>query len=97
MYAIIETGGKQVKVEVGSKVYVEKLDVETGSVYTFDKVFDILSMKQSKYTLIDFIDPLLNSRFAVLMLYFITLIIIGKMILKLSNSLINSRVCLFSR
>ena len=38
MYAIIETGGKQVKVEVGSKVYVEKLDVETGSVYTFDKV-----------------------------------------------------------
>lgn len=38
MYAIIETGGKQVKVEVGSKIYVEKLDVEAGSVYTFDKV-----------------------------------------------------------
>ena len=38
MYAIIETGGKQIKVEVGSKIYVEKLDVETGSVYTFDKV-----------------------------------------------------------
>ena len=37
MYAIIETGGKQIKVEVGSKIYVEKLDVETGSVYTFDK------------------------------------------------------------
>ena len=30
MYAIIETGGKQIKVEVGSKIYVEKLDVETG-------------------------------------------------------------------
>ena len=38
MYAIIETGGKQIKVEVGSKIYVVKLDVETGSVYTFDKV-----------------------------------------------------------
>ena len=38
MYAIIETAGKKIKVEVGSKIYVEKLDVETGSVYTFDKV-----------------------------------------------------------
>ena len=38
MYAIIETGGKQVKVEVGLKIYVEKLDVEVGSSYTFDKV-----------------------------------------------------------
>ena len=31
MYAIIETGGKQVRVEVGSKIYVEKLDAEVGS------------------------------------------------------------------
>ena len=38
MYAIIETGGKQVKVEVGSKVYVEKLDGEAGSELTIDKV-----------------------------------------------------------
>ena len=38
MYAIIETGGKQIKVEVGQKIYTEKLDVEAGSVYTFDKV-----------------------------------------------------------
>ncbi|HOJ45540.1 MAG TPA: 50S ribosomal protein L21 [Bacilli bacterium] len=38
MYAIIETGGKQVKVEVGQKIYVEKLDVEAGATYTFDKV-----------------------------------------------------------
>ena len=38
MYAIIETGGKQVKVEVGSKIYVEKLDAEVGSEVTFDKV-----------------------------------------------------------
>lgn len=38
MYAIILTGGKQLKVEVGQKVYVEKLDAEAGSDYTFDKV-----------------------------------------------------------
>ncbi len=38
MYAIIETGGKQVKVELGSKIYVEKLDGEVGSEITFDKV-----------------------------------------------------------
>lgn len=45
MYAIIETGGKQVKVEVGSKIYVEKLDVEVGSTYTFDKVLLVSDKK----------------------------------------------------
>ena len=38
MYAIIETGGKQVRVSEGSVIYVERLDVEAGSAYTFDKV-----------------------------------------------------------
>ena len=38
MYAIIETGGKQYKVEAGDTVYIEKLDVEAESVVTFDKV-----------------------------------------------------------
>ena len=38
MYAIIETGGKQIRVEVGSKIYVEKLEAEVGSVVTIDKV-----------------------------------------------------------
>ena len=28
MYAIIETGGKQLKVEDGDTIFVEKLDVE---------------------------------------------------------------------
>ena len=37
-YAIIKTGGKQVKVEVGSKIFVEKLNAEVGSNVTFDKV-----------------------------------------------------------
>jgi large subunit ribosomal protein L21 len=38
MYAIIETGGKQVKVTEGQEVYVEKLDVEAGATVTFDRV-----------------------------------------------------------
>ena len=38
MYAIIETGGKQLKVEEGQSIFVEKLDVEVGETYTFDKV-----------------------------------------------------------
>jgi len=38
MYAVIETGGKQVKVEVGQEIFVEKLEAEVDSTYTFDKV-----------------------------------------------------------
>jgi large subunit ribosomal protein L21 len=38
MYAVIETGGKQVRVEVGTEIWVEKLEAEVDSVYTFDKV-----------------------------------------------------------
>ncbi|NCU18647.1 50S ribosomal protein L21 [Pallidibacillus pasinlerensis] len=38
MYAIIETGGKQLKVEEGQVIYVEKLDVADGETVTFDKV-----------------------------------------------------------
>jgi len=38
MYAIIETGGKQLMVEEGATIFVEKLDVEEGTEYTFDKV-----------------------------------------------------------
>ncbi|XMB72436.1 50S ribosomal protein L21 [Mycoplasmatota bacterium WC30] len=41
MYAVIETGGKQLKVEVGQEIYIEKLDVEAESEYTFDKVLMI--------------------------------------------------------
>ncbi|MEI6102054.1 MAG: 50S ribosomal protein L21 [Eubacteriales bacterium] len=36
MYAIIETGGKQYKVEKGNKVHVEKLDVEIGTEVSFE-------------------------------------------------------------
>ena len=38
MYAIIETGGKQLKVEAGQAIYVEKLNVEAGEEVVFDKV-----------------------------------------------------------
>ncbi|MBQ9449466.1 MAG: 50S ribosomal protein L21 [Acholeplasmatales bacterium] len=38
MYAIVETGGKQVKVVVGESIFVEKLEVAEGETYTFDKV-----------------------------------------------------------
>ena len=38
MYAIIETGGKQVRVEVGQKIFVGKLEVKENEKYEFDKV-----------------------------------------------------------
>ena len=38
MYAIIETGGKQIKVEEGQAIYIEKLDADEGESFTFDKV-----------------------------------------------------------
>lgn len=38
MYAIIETGGKQIKVEEGQVIYIEKLGTEQGETVTFDKV-----------------------------------------------------------
>lgn len=41
MYAIIETGGKQYKVEAGMTLFIEKLDVEAGSEITFDKVIAV--------------------------------------------------------
>ena len=47
MYAIIETGGKQVRVEVGQKIFVEKLEVEVGSTFTFDKVLLVADAKVS--------------------------------------------------
>ncbi|WP_181349713.1 50S ribosomal protein L21 [Thalassobacillus sp. CUG 92003] len=38
MYAIIEAGGKQIKVEEGQEIYVEKVNGEAGDSVTFDKV-----------------------------------------------------------
>jgi len=38
VYAIIETGGKQYKVQEGDVLFVEKLDAQEGDQVTFDKV-----------------------------------------------------------
>ena len=46
MYAIIETGGKQVKVEAGQSIYVELLnDAVIGETYTFNKVLFVVESK----------------------------------------------------
>lgn len=38
MYALIETGGKQYRVQEGDQLFVEKLNVETGETVELDKV-----------------------------------------------------------
>jgi large subunit ribosomal protein L21 len=38
MYAIIETGGKQYRVSAGDTIEVERLTVEAGQTFTFDRV-----------------------------------------------------------
>jgi len=38
MYAVIETGGKQYRVAPGDTLEVERLEVEPGATYTFDRV-----------------------------------------------------------
>ena len=41
MYAVIETGGKQYKVQEGDIVYIEKLDVAENETVTFDRVLAV--------------------------------------------------------
>ena len=38
MYAVMETGGKQYRVQVGDVVFVEKLECEADSKVTLDKI-----------------------------------------------------------
>ena len=38
MYAIIETGGKQIRVEEGAVIFVEKIEAAEGETVVFDKV-----------------------------------------------------------
>jgi len=47
MYAIIQTGGKQYKVQAGDIITVEKLGAEAGTSYTFDQVLSILDGEDS--------------------------------------------------
>ena len=48
MYAVIETGGKQLKVSEGETVLVEKLDGEVGSDFVFDKVMTVVDGDNTK-------------------------------------------------
>ena len=41
MFAVIETGGKQYKVEAGQELYIEKLNVEADDKVVFDKVLAV--------------------------------------------------------
>ena len=41
VFAIIETGGKQYKVQEGDIVYIEKLDVAENDTVTFDRVLAV--------------------------------------------------------
>ncbi|WP_408007073.1 50S ribosomal protein L21 [Pseudalkalibacillus sp. A8] len=38
MYAIIEAGGKQTRVQEGQELYIEKVNAEAGDTITFDRV-----------------------------------------------------------
>ena len=55
LYAVIETGGKQYKVQEGDVLFVEKLDIENGSKLEFDKVL-VLSEEGN----LDFGTPLIE-------------------------------------
>lgn len=55
MYAIIETGGKQYRVQEGDVLFIEKLAGESGSVVTFDKVLAV-----SKEDTVNFGSPLIE-------------------------------------
>lgn len=56
MYAIIETGGKQYKVQEGDVVFIEKLAADDGSAVTFDKVLAV-----SKEGAVSFGAPLVDN------------------------------------
>ncbi|HZT22800.1 MAG TPA: 50S ribosomal protein L21 [Verrucomicrobiae bacterium] len=38
MYAVLETGGKQYRVAAGDTLEIERLDIEAGKPFTFDRV-----------------------------------------------------------
>ena len=54
MYAIIKTGGKQLKVEAGQKIWIEKLDAKEGDEVTVGQTlleFDIEAIKKAGYSI----------------------------------------------
>ena len=49
MYAIIETGGKQYKVQAGDVIRVEKLSVEAESAYKFENVLALFDGSSASF------------------------------------------------
>lgn len=62
MYAIIETGGKQYRVQEGDTLYVEKLPAEAGATYEINKVLAVVKDGEVKVgsPLVDGAKVLLN-------------------------------------
>ncbi|NLX92346.1 MAG: 50S ribosomal protein L21 [Clostridiales bacterium] len=48
-YAIIETGGKQYRVAEGDLIFIEKLNVDGGNAYTFDRILAVIDEDGSKF------------------------------------------------
>ncbi len=48
MYAVIQTGGKQYRVEEGTTLKIEKLELGTGDSVEFDKILMIQSDTETK-------------------------------------------------
>lgn len=49
MYAIIDIGGKQYKVEVGDVLYLEKLNAKEKESYSFNNVVAVIKDKTSNF------------------------------------------------
>lgn len=47
--AIIVTGGKQYRVSEGDVIFVEKLEAEDGSTYTFDKILAVVDGEKALF------------------------------------------------
>ena len=62
MYAVIETGGKQHRVEEGETLDIEKLEVGTGESVDFDKVLMIADGDKVAFMVFDGTDDLLFAR-----------------------------------
>ena len=48
MYAVIQTGGKQYRVQQGDVIFIEKLNAQAGEAVTFDEVLLVGDADQSK-------------------------------------------------
>ena len=48
MYAVIQTGGKQYRVQQGDVIYVEKMDSQAGDPVSFDEVLLVSNDSETK-------------------------------------------------